>query len=50
MWVFDLDPGGEATINAIFNPFGRHCRFHGQLACGHGLGLRGGCAWGMQQR
>ena len=21
-WVFDLDPGGEATINAIFNPFG----------------------------
>ena len=22
MWVFDLDPGGEATINAIFNPFG----------------------------
>src|SRR5688572_6286426 len=20
MWVFDLDPGGEATINAIFNP------------------------------
>jgi hypothetical protein len=22
MWVFDLDPAGEATINAIFNPFG----------------------------
>jgi hypothetical protein len=21
MWVFDLDPAGEATINAIFNPF-----------------------------
>ena len=20
-WVFDLDPGGEATVNAIFNPF-----------------------------
>ena len=20
MWVFDLDPAGEATINAIFNP------------------------------
>src|SRR4030095_683095 len=22
MWVFDLNPGGEATINAIFSPFG----------------------------
>jgi hypothetical protein len=22
MWVFDLNPAGEATINAIFNPFG----------------------------
>ena len=22
MWVFDLDPSGEATINAIFSPFG----------------------------
>ena len=22
MWVFDLNPGGEATLNAIFNPFG----------------------------
>lgn len=22
MWVFDLDPAGEATINAIFSPFG----------------------------
>jgi hypothetical protein len=21
-WVFDLNPAGEATINAIFNPFG----------------------------
>jgi PEP-CTERM motif len=22
MWVFDLDPAGEATVNAIFNPIG----------------------------
>ena len=27
MWVFDLDPGGEATINAIFSPFGNVADF-----------------------
>jgi hypothetical protein len=49
MWVFDLDPAGEATINAIFNPFGAVADFTVSLYADDGLGLRGGRARGMQQ-
>ena len=49
MWVFDLNPAGEATINAIFNPFGAVSDFTVSLYADDGLGLRGGCARGMQR-
>jgi len=48
MWVFDLDPAGEATINAIFNPLGAVSDFTVSLHADTGsvcaAGVPGACS------
>jgi len=48
MWVFDLDPAGEATINAIFNPIGAVAEFTVSLYADTGsvcaAGVPGACS------
>ena len=48
MWVFDLDPAGEATLNAIFNPFGAVSDFtvslHADTGSVCGAGSPGACS------
>jgi hypothetical protein len=48
MWVFDLNPAGDATINAIFNPFGAVADFTVSLHADSGstcaAGTPGACS------
>lgn len=48
MWVFDLNPAGEATINAIFNPFGAVADFtvslHADTGSTCAAGTPGACS------